>query len=517
MGTRVSGVLLHPTALPGRHGVGDLGETARRWLDWLAEAGQGLWQVLPLGPTGMAGSPYDGPSSYAGDPLLLALDELADEGLLDRAALDPEPPFPTSAVELASVRRWKGERVRRAWRNLRDRGPGAGLAGEIDAWAAAPEQAAWLDDWALFAALRDRYEAAWVDWPGDLRDRRPEALAEARDGLADTVGFHRFAQFLFYRQWGALRRHAARLGIRILGDLPIYVGLDSAEVWCHRRLFDLDPDGRPRHVSGVPPDLYSDDGQLWGHPLYLWDRMRDEGYGWWISRLRHAFNQADLVRVDHFRGFAGYWEVPGDAQTAAGGRWRTGPGRELFDAARRELGELPLVAEDLGLITDDVHELRRDLGVPGMRVLQFGLGGGGAEHLPLGWEPNLVAYTGTHDSDTSAGWFSDLEPQVQDLVRAEVGEDPDIAWAMIRALLTSVADTAVVPLQDLLGLGSEARFNTPSVAEGNWAWRLDRRQLTPELARRLRRLTELTLRAPRLDPGAATSDGPEPDGPVADE
>ena len=500
MGTRISGVLLHPTALPGGHGVGDLGDGAARWLDWLAEAGQGLWQVLPLGPAGLAGSPYDGPSSYAGDPILIALDELTDDGLLEASAIEPEPPLDAAAVRLASVRDWKGRRLREAWRALRQRGPEAGLAREINDWAGAPEQAGWLEDWALFAALRDRYQAAWVDWPEPLRDRKPEALAEARRDLADAMGFHRFAQFLFHRQWAALRRRAAERGIRVLGDLPIYVGLDSAEVWGHRELFDLGPDGRPNRVSGVPPDLYSEDGQLWRHPLYRWDRMRETGYAWWLARLRHAFGQADLVRIDHFRGFAGYWEVPGDAETAAAGRWCDGPGMELFDAARRELGELPLVAEDLGVITDDVRELRRELGIPGMRVLQFGLGGGSAEHLPLGWEPDLVVYTGTHDSDTSAGWFASLAPETQRLVSEELGCTEEIPWAMIRALLTSVADTAIVPLQDLLELGSEARFNTPSVGEGNWSWRFDWPQLTPELARRLRRLAELTRRASRPVP-----------------
>ena len=495
MSERISGVLLHPTALPGGHGIGDLGAAAR-WLDWLAAAGQGLWQVLPLGPVGLAGSPYDGPSSYAGEPLLVALDELADEGLLAPADLEPEPPLSAASVELASVRRWKGRRLREAWRALRDRGADDPLARRIEAWAASPGEAAWCDEWTVFAALRDRFQTSWLEWPADLRDRRPEAIAEARRELADEIGFHRFVQFVFYRQWTAVRRRARRLGIRILGDMPIYAALDSAEVWGHRELFDLDPEGRPNHVSGVPPDAYSEDGQLWRHPLYRWDRMREAGYGWWIERLRHAFRQADLVRIDHFRGFAGYWEVAGDAETAAGGRWREGPGLELFAAARRALGELPLVAEDLGVITDDVRALRRDLGVPGMRVLLFGLGeGGGEEHLPSSWDRNLVVYTSTHDSDTSAGWFASLDSEARQRVRLQLGNDPEIHWAAIRAVLTSSADTAVVPLQDVLGLGSEGRFNTPGVGVGSWAWRFDWPQLTPELARRLRRLSELSRRA----------------------
>jgi 4-alpha-glucanotransferase len=499
MTERLSGVLLHPTALPGRHGVGDLGEAALRWLDWLAAAGQGLWQVLPLGPAGFAGSPYDGPSSYAGEPLLVSLDEVADEGLLPAESLEPTAPFPAAQVDLAAVRRWKDGLLRQAWGALRDRGADAPLARRIEEWAAGSDEALWSESWSLFAALRQRYRTSWTEWPAALRDRRPEALAEARQELADEIGFHRFVQFFFYRQWAAVRRRARQLGIRILGDLPIYAALDSAEVWCHRELFDLDAEGRPHHVSGVPPDAYSDDGQLWRHPLYRWDRMRETGYGWWIDRLRHAFRQADVVRIDHFRGFAGYWEVPGGDETAAGGRWRDGPGLALFTAVREALGELPLVAEDLGVITDDVRELRRDLGLPGMRVLQFGLEAGEGEHLPAGWERNLVAYTGTHDSDTSAGWFAALDPEVQQRVRGQLGNDPEIHWSMIRAILTSAADTAVVPLQDLLGLGSEGRFNTPGLGAGNWAWRFRWPQLTPELSRRLRRLTELSRRAAPAD------------------
>ncbi len=502
---RVSGILLHPTALPGRHGVGDLGGAPMRWLDWLAEAGQGLWQVLPLGPAGYSGSPYDGPSSYAGDPLLIALDELADDGLLPAESLDPADLFSPSAVDLAAVRRWKGERLRQAWAALLARGADDPLARRISTWADAPEQASWCEDWALFAALRERFQVSWVDWPAGLRDRRPDEIAEARRELGDEIGFHRFAQFLFARQWSAVRRHATRRGIRILGDLPIYAALDSTEVWCHRELFDLDAGGRPNNVSGVPPDAYSKDGQLWGHPLYRWDQMRQTGYRWWIERLRHAFHQADIVRIDHFRAFAGYWEVPADAATAAAGGWRTGPGHELFDALHRALGDLPLVAEDLGLISEDVRQLRRDLGLPGMRVLQFGLEEGGGEHLPRDWEPNLVVYTSTHDSDTSCGWFEALEPEIRQRVERELGGAGEINWAMIRAVMNSAADTVVVPLQDVLGLGSEGRFNTPGLAEGNWAWRCRWPQLTPQLARRLRRLTELARRAPHR-PAAAPSE-----------
>lgn len=502
MGERLSGILLHPTSLPGRHGVGDLGAGTTRWLDWLAEAGQGLWQVLPLGPTGLAGSPYDGPSGFAGDPLLTSLDGLVEQGLLTAESLEPESPFPTATVELARVRVWKEQRLREAWEELRLRGGEDPLTREIAAWAGAPQQEAWCDDWTLFAALRDRFAAPWVDWPPELRDRRPQAIRRARAELAGPIGYQRFVQFLFWRQWSAVRRQAADRGIRILGDLPIYVALDSAEVWCHRQLFDLDPDGRPTHVSGVPPDAFSEDGQLWGHPLYRWDRLRASGYRWWIDRLRQALLQADRVRIDHFRAFAAYWQVPADAATAAAGRWRPGPGREFFTAVERALGDLRLVAEDLGVITDDVRELRRELCLPGMRVLQFGLEEGEGEHLPDRWEPNLVVYTGTHDSDTSAGWLAALDPEVRQRVQRELGAEREIHWAMIRAVLTSIADTAVIPLQDVLGLGSEGRFNTPGSDAGNWVWRFRWSQLTPELGRRLRRLSELSRRASPAGAGA---------------
>jgi 4-alpha-glucanotransferase len=502
MGERLSGILLHPTALPGPDGIGDLGESTAIWLDWLAAAGQRLRQVLPLGPPGYSGSPYDGPSSAAGNPLLISLASLADDGLLPPTSIQPEQPLPSSTVDLGAVRSWKGQRLQEAWRRLQSRGPDDPIRRELESWADSAETA-WAADWALFAALRDRFASSWVDWPEDLRDRRPKAIAGAQRELHDQIGFHRFAEFLFQRQWTAVRRRATELGIRILGDLPFYVALDSAEVWCHQSLFDLDPEGRPNHVSGVPPDAYSEHGQLWGHPLYRWDRMRDDGYRWWIERLRQALDQADLVRLDHFRGFAGYWEVAAEDETAAGGTWRTGPGRELFDSAQRELGDLPLVAEDLGSITDDVHELRRELGLPGMRVLQFGLEEGAGDHLPPVWTADLVAYTGTHDSDTSAGWLAALDPETGRRVRGELGgADTDMPWAMIRAVQTSMAETAVIPLQDLLGLGSEARFNTPATADGNWGWRFRRHDLTPELARRLRRLSEISRRAPQSRAGA---------------
>ena len=494
MGERLSGILLHPTALPGRHGIGDVGADALRWLDWLAAAGQRVWQVLPLGPAGFSGSPYDSPSSAAGDPMLVSLDALAEEGLLDAEALAPEPPFAASPVDLGAVRRWKGERLRAAWEALRSRRPDDPLVRELDAWGRSPAQASWCEEWALFAALRDRFEQAWPGWPPELRDRHPEAIAAARAELQDDIGYHRFVQFFFWRQWKAVRRRAARRGIRILGDLPIYTALDSVGVWTHRELFDLDAEGRPRHLSGVPPDAFSDDGQLWGHPLYLWDRMREDGYRWWIERLRQAFRQADVVRLDHFRAFAAYWEVPAGAETAAAGRWRRGPGGKMFAAARRELGELTMVAEDLGVITPAVRRLRRRLGMPGIRVLQFGLEEGAGEHLPSSWGPELLVCTATHDNDTSVGWFANLEPEIRQQALRLLDGGEEINWSMIRAVLGSAAETAVIPLQDVLGLGSEARFNTPGTDAGNWGWRFEWPQLRREICERLRRLTELARR-----------------------
>ncbi len=492
MAERACGILLHATSLPAPDGVPSLGGPARRWLDWLERAGQGLWQILPLGPPDADGSPYGALSAFAGDERLVDLEPLVAAGLVAAppAAGESERRRALDEARGALGRRSADDPLARAW----------------STWVTAPEQREWLDDWALFAALRRRHGgASWLDWPRPLRDRQPAALATARAELAEPIERERFAQFLFWTQWRELKREANRRGIRIVGDLPIYAALDSADVWSHRELFELDADGRPAGLAGVPPDAYSEGGQLWGHPLLRWQRLRDTGYAWWVGRLAAVCRSADVVRVDHFRAYAAYWRVEPGAADARGGRWVEGPGGGPFEAARRALGELDLIAEDLGVIDDPVRRLRGELGLPGMAVLQFGFGDdrGASEHLPHHYRRHQVAYTGTHDNDTACGWYAGLDAATRDRVDRYLAPAADrIHDAMVRAVLASVAERAVVPMQDVLGLGSEARFNTPGSVGGNWRWRCRLEQLDDRLAERLRRLTELTGRSPASGPMA---------------
>ncbi|HEX2191451.1 MAG TPA: 4-alpha-glucanotransferase [Longimicrobiaceae bacterium] len=491
---RSSGVLLHPTSLPGR-GIGDLGEPARRFVDWLAEAGQGLWQILPLVPTNSGGSPYDGLSAMGGNPLLASPEALAADGLLDPAEIGGGE-LSADRVDFPRVAAWKDELLRRAWMALRG-GAALHLRAEFDEFRA--RGASWLEDYALFRALREEYRcAAWSDWEPGLRRRDPEALARARRRLEGEVELNEFRQWVFDRQWKALREHAHARGVRIVGDVPIFVAYDSADVWAHPELFELDGEGRPLVVSGVPPDYFSATGQRWGNPLYRWERMRANGFRWWTQRFRRTLELVDVVRIDHFRGFEAYWEIPGDEETALHGRWRPGPGTELFDAVRRELGQLPLVAEDLGLITPEVEALRDRLGLPGMRVLQFAFGGDDPEspHLPGNYPEGSVAYTGTHDNDTALGWLRGAGAEERERVERLLAPGEDPGWGMIRLVMESRAKLAVVPLQDVLALGSEGRMNTPGTGAGNWAWRFREGALTGELARRLRELARATGRAP---------------------
>lgn len=485
---RSAGVLLHPTSLPGR-GVGELGEGAHRFVDWLAGAGQRLWQVLPLVPVSEGGSPYNGLSALAGNPLLVSPDALVEDGLLEPGEAGGEE-LPRDRVDYLRVVPWKEGVVRRAWAAFRA-GRAPALREEYEAFR--ERHAAWLEDYALFRALRAAHRgAAWCDWERGVRLREPEALSRARAALEEEVGAHAFGEFLFERQWAALREHAHRRGVRIVGDIPIFVAYDSADVWAHPELFYLDREGRPEVVSGVPPDYFSRTGQRWGNPLYRWDRMRERGFRWWIGRFRRTLELVDVVRVDHFRGFESYWEIPAEEETAIRGEWRPGPGTELFDAVRRELGELPLIAEDLGIITPEVEALRDRLGLPGMRVLQFAFGDedGGNPHLPANHVENSVAYTGTHDNDTSLGWLrGGATPEERSRLERLLRPGADPHWEMIHLVLASPARFAVVPLQDVLGLGSEARMNTPGVSGGNWEWRLPEGALTDALRERLLRAT----------------------------
>jgi 4-alpha-glucanotransferase len=503
---RSAGILLHPTSLPGRFPIGDLGPAAVAFLDWAAAAGQTLWQVLPLGPTGAGSSPYTSASAFAGNPLLVSPERLVEEDLLPAEAL-ADAPRADERVDFGSAREWKERLLRASWDRFRARAGSGGLREELLAFVRGEEQAPWLEDWARFAALKARLgDRPWTDWGPDLAFREPEALGAADAELAEEIAFHRYVQFLFYRQWAILRRAAHERGIAIVGDIPIYVAHDSADVWANQDLFELDGTGRPTAVAGVPPDYFSATGQLWGNPLYRWDRLAEEGYAWWIARIRSCLGACDYLRIDHFRAFSAYWSVPAVERTALGGRWVPGPGRALFDAAREALGELPIFAEDLGDIDADVRALLAAVGFPGMKVLQFGFYGPDSEYLPHRHVRNGVVYTGTHDNDTARGWYAALKPEERERVWDSLGSDGrEIEWALIRAAYGSVAERAIVPLQDVLGLGSEARMNTPSEPSGNWRWRAPGDAWRPEVAARLKRMTVLSGRfASPIPPGTST-------------
>jgi 4-alpha-glucanotransferase len=497
---RTSGILLHPTSLPGPYGIGDLGPGAYRFVDFLAAAGQGLWQMLPFGPTGYGDSPYQCLSAFAGNPLLISPELLLEDGWLDVTDLDPPVAVP-DRVDFGPVREWKSALLALAHRRFLER------ASPDDSAALAAfcrDQAHWLDGYALFAALKASQDLRpWTQWPAGLSRRDPQVLAEWALTQGEAIQLERFQQFVFARQWQRLRAYAGARGVRLVGDAPIFVAHDSSEVWTHPEWFYLDDGGVPTVVAGVPPDYFSATGQRWGNPLYRWDRLAEDGYGFWVQRLRHLLGLVDLVRIDHFRGFAEYWEIPGDEATAVHGRWIEGPGLDLFTALRRELGEdLPLIAEDLGVITEDVEALRDRLALPGMAILQFAFeptteGFGQGSYLPHNHRRRLVVYTGTHDNETVAGWWAGLEEPIRDHVRRYLNTDgAEVHWDLIRAALASVADMALFPLQDALGLGTQACMNRPGTMQGNWVWRLQEDALTPALAERLRELASLYGRFP---------------------
>jgi 4-alpha-glucanotransferase len=488
---RSCGILCHPTSMPGRYGIGELGDGLFRFLDFLAAAGQTLWQLLPLGPTGYGDSPYQPFSVFAGNPLLISLDALQEEGLLCKEELRLERPFPEDSVDYGEVISFKQRVLRCSYERIKRE---ADAQWRMEWEEFCQQNQGWLDDYALFLALKQRFDwASWVHWEPGLALREEQALAHWREALSDEVGYHSYLQFLFARQWRKVREYARQAGITIIGDVPIFVGHDSADVWKHRDLFRLDDKGMPSVVAGVPPDYFSPTGQLWGNPLYRWDVMRDDGYAWWIERFKAALSLVDLVRLDHFRGFSGYWEVQANQETAANGRWVKGPGEGLLQAIERALGGLPIIAEDLGLITPDVVALREQFGLPGMRVLQFAFDGDPTNvHLPHNYERNSLAYTGTHDNDTTLGWYRSVDQAMQHRVRLYTGSDGrDAHWALIRLVMGSVAQMAIFPLQDALGLGSESRLNHPGRPHGNWAWRYTADQLQPKLAEHLRELAAL--------------------------
>lgn len=505
---RSSGLLLHITSLPGPHGVGDLGDSAFAFVDILAAAGQHLWQVLPLGPAGAGNSPYDSRSSFAGNPLLISMTGLVADGLLDESDVPEETGFSSERVEFARVTDWKTRRLRRAFQRFQT-GTGAHLQGEYETFVHRASD--WLEDYALYQALRSEHDnEPWYEWPKPLRLRRAEAIAAARSRLSHEVAYHRFVQFLFDRQWHSLKEYAGHNGVRIMGDVPIYVALDSAEVWANQSQFKLDERGQPSVRAGVPPDLFAKDGQLWGNPIYDWEAMSRNDYGWWQQRIDRTFALTDIVRIDHFRGFAAGWQVPASATTARNGEWVTGPGEQFFRKMEHALGRLPIVVEDLGVITPDVEDLRDRLGYPGMKVLQFAFDGNTDNpYLPHNAVPNSMVYTGTHDNDTTVSWFESLSAPDQDLVRRYARASRDsIHWDLLRLAWSSVSVLACAPVQDVLGLGSEARMNIPGQARGNWAWRLTDFEGLRRRQAQLRDLTELYGRnRPPISPDAEGGGG----------
>jgi 4-alpha-glucanotransferase len=496
---RRSGVLLHPTSLPSRYGIGDLGDTAYDFVDFLVRSGQSLWQILPLGPTGYGDSPYQCFSAFAGNPLLISPERLAAEGILPPGALKEVPDFPVNRTDFGWIIPYKNDLLRKALGHFQKQAtPDQQQA--FDAFC--QEQAYWLDDFALFMALKNRYMeddgGVWNTWPKEIAQRLPPAVRTWTRRLASEIAVHKFNQFLFFRQWLDLKEYANARGIEIVGDVPIFVAFDSADVWANPELFYLDEDGRPTVVAGVPPDYFSETGQRWGNPLYRWRKMAADGYAWWVKRLQMTFTQVDIVRIDHFRGFDAYWEIPATEETAVVGRWVKGPGSGFFDRMRQALGDLPIIAEDLGVITPGVEALRDQYDFPGMKILQFAFGGDKKSNfLPHNFQANCVVYTGTHDNETTLGWYLNASPVEQDHARRYVARDGhDIAWDMIRLALMSVADTAVVPLQDLMSLGNEARMNFPGKTGGWWSWRFTPGMLTEGIVLRLRELVEMYGRLP---------------------
>ena len=499
---RASGILLHPTSLPGPHGIGDLGDEAYRFADFLSASGQSLWQVLPLGPTGYGDSPYACYSAFAGNTLLVSPERLQKENLIGESDLATLPSLSERTVDFGAAHQAKDAILAKAFANYQ-RTTDTEFRSEFETFA--EDNAGWLDDYTLFRALKTAHDGKpWYEWDSSLATRAPAALVQARTELHEAVEEQKFSQFIFFKQWSALKMYSNRQGIKIIGDIPIFVAHDSADVWTHPEQFKLNPDGSRIVVAGVPPDYFSETGQYWGNPLFNWDQMLADGFKWWIERVRAALETVDIARIDHFRGFAACWEIPGADKTAEHGRWVEAPGRKLFKAIRDALGELPIIAEDLGVITPDVERLRDEFGFPGMRILQFAFGSDSKNiDLPHNYHQNVVVYTGTHDNDTTVGWFNSVAGEGSTRTAQQIEcerrfcmkylntEGKEIQWDFIHAVFASVANTAIVPMQDVLGMGSEARMNLPNSSAGNWLWRYRDGALTEELAQRLRELTDL--------------------------
>jgi len=499
---RASGILLHPTSLPGEFGIGDLGKHAFAFVNFLVRTKQTYWQILPLGPTGYGDSPYQCFSAFAGNTLLISPQGLVEDGFLTSEQLADKPEFSSNKVEFGQVYDWKNRILPDAFEGLHHI-TSVDLRGKFETFM--QDNESWLDDYALYRAVKASQDnKAWYEWDEPLKLGDSKALADISEQLYSEILAEKFYQFLFFKQWQAVKDYANQNGVLIVGDVPIFIALDSADVWRNQNLFKLNSDGSPKVVAGVPPDYFSDTGQLWGNPIYDWDAMRKDGFRWWIERVQATLKTVDAVRIDHFRGFAAAWEVPGGDATAKNGKWVDVPGKELFTALKNAIGDLPFWAEDLGVITPDVEELRDGFGFPGMRILQYAFGGDSQNHdLPHNYIPNCVAYTGTHDNDTTVGWWhsqagsgstrdaGEISREHEFCVKYLDTDGSEIHWDFIRAVWSSVADAAIAPLQDLLGLGTEGRMNLPASSSGNWYWRFDEGALTDEIAARLKELTEI--------------------------
>jgi len=491
---RSSGILLHPTSLPGPNGIGELGPAAYRWIDFLADAGCRYWQILPLGPTSYGDSPYQCFSAFAGNPYLVSFERLLEEGLLVPADMQDRPEFDPERVDFGVIYQWKLAVLDKAYERF-----AAGSFDMLEEKFAAfqEEHEHWLPDFALFMALKDAHGGKpWTDWSAALRGREKRVLTRANKAHAPNVAKHAFRQFLFFQHWIDVRTYAHSKGVQIIGDAPIFVAMDSADVWANPERFYLDDSGQPTVVAGVPPDYFSETGQLWGNPLYRWDLHKENGYSWWLNRLSMVLSTVDIVRLDHFRGFYDYWEIPADAETAVNGEWKKGPAEDFFKAVEDHFGSLPIIAEDLGELSPGVYKLRDKLGLPGMKILVFAFTDDESNlFMPHNHTENNVVYTGTHDNDTVLGWWNRVEEREREFARRYLNTTgDDISWDIIRAAWESVCFFALAPMQDFLALDNRARMNYPGVPSGNWQWRMQEDALTDELKAKIRTLNEKTNR-----------------------
>ncbi|MEA3444621.1 MAG: 4-alpha-glucanotransferase [Bacteroidota bacterium] len=488
---RNSGILLHPTSLPGKYGIGSLGTEAFRFIDFLASAGQKLWQILPLGPTGYGDSPYQCFSSVAGNPLLINLELLVEKGLLNADELNNAPVFSDIEIDYATVIQYKYEKLETAFINF---GTKANQELKKDFADFCNQNAHWLNDYALFMALKGHHrQVSWYDWKQEYRQRNPQALITFSEKYEQQIGLMKFMQYLFFRQWADVKKYANDREIKIIGDIPIYISADSVETWTKPEIFLFDENKKPTLVAGVPPDYFSETGQLWGNPIYNWDYHKQSNFAWWKERIKANLELFDIVRIDHFRGFSEFWAVPVGQETAINGEWLPCPGYELFASLKEEFGELPIIAEDLGVITDDVVAMRENFGFPGMKILQFAFDSDeDNDYLPHTYEKNFVVYTGTHDNDTIASWYNLANDKNKKSVHDYLGNNVENgAWDFIKLAHSSVANVSIIPLQDLLNLGNEARMNMPGTTEGNWKWRFGKDDISSGLAKRLAAITKI--------------------------